>query len=170
MDLLNRIHSEEFQLGVMVTVVGGLILCGIIFLLGILFASFRKFIKSLPSKIISVIKNVRSWDIFQKVFQTYEGVGTKPSLEKYKQPFHDTNKWTRRFDPTITLSIPLSDEMRLYYGVTKIEIRRLYPFNNHYEVTITHSNADKINELHAPHKGILHLIKQCYFREISENG
>ena len=168
MDLLNRIHSEEFQLGVMETVVGGLILAGILFLVGILFASFRKFLKSLPSKIKLLITNVDSWDFSQRVFQTRKGID-KPSLEEYKQPFHDNNECTRRFNPGITLSITVGGETKTYCGVTKINVRRSYPSNNMYELTITHSNGNKINKLEVPHGKILKIMKQCYFREISEN-
>ena len=145
-------------------IIDGIIVIAVIALVGY---TWRKR-KSLPCKIKSLITKVGSWDFIQRVFQTHKGID-HPSLEEYKQPFHDRNQWTRRFDPSITLSIPLSDETRPYYGVNKIEIRRSYPFNNLYELIITHSNENKINKLEGPHCKILKLIKQCYFREISEN-
>ena len=103
MDLLNRIHSEEFQLGVMVTVVGGLILGGIIFLLGILFASFRKFLKSLPSKIKLLITNVGSWDFSQRILQNRKQGEHGQALDDYVQSF---GGWGSEDTDGITLSFP----------------------------------------------------------------
>ena len=164
MDLLNRIYSEVLLHPIISSVVGGIIGTGILFLVGILFASFRKFLKSLPSKINSLITNVGSWDFIQRVFQTRKGID-HPSLEEYKQPFHDSNQWTRRFNPGITLSITVDDKTRTYCGVTKIDVRRSYPFNNFYELIITHSNGNRVNTLQGPRSKILKIIKQCYFRE-----
>ena len=160
MDLLNLIHSEVLQHPIISTVVGGLLLTGILSL----FSSIRKFLKSLPSKIKSLITKVGSWDFSQRVFQTRKGID-KPSLEEYKQPFHDRNEWTRRFYTSMTLSITVSGETKTYCGVTKVDIHRSYPFDNLYELIITHSNGNRVDTLEGPRSKIIKIIKQCYFRE-----
>ena len=168
MDLLNRIHSEEFQLGVMVTVVGGLILGGIIFLLGILFASFRKFLKSLPSKIKLLITNVGSWDFSQRVLQNRKQGEHGQALDDYVQSF---GGWGSEDTDGITLSITRGGETRTYYGVIGIHVNNNIIAQNAQDITIVHKKQGR--DIASPafiefviDEDVEKLAKQCYYQKI----
>ena len=162
MDLLNLIRSKEFQHGIIGTVVGGLILAGM------LSAPFRKFLKSLPSKIKSLITNVGSWDFSQRVLQNRKQGGHGQALDDYVQSFKG---WESEDTDGITLFITRGGETCTYYGVIKIRVSSKFPFDNAQDIIIIHKKQGR--DIASPStitfvsdQDVEKLAKKCYYQKL----
>lgn len=159
MNLRNLIYSEIFWHTVLGTVVGGLILAVI------LSASLRKTLKSLPSKIKSLITNVGSWDFSQRVLQNRRPIVQAQALDDYVQSFksEDTDE--------ITLSITRGGETRTYYGVINIHVNNNIIAQNAQDITIIHEKQGRDIVSRAfiefvTDEDIEKLAKKCYYQKI----
>lgn len=162
MDLLNRIYSEVLLHPIISSVVGGLILTGILSL------SFRKFLKSLPSKIKSLIINVGSWDSSERGLQNRKPIAHAQALDDYVQSFDD---WKPEDTDGITLSITRGGETKTYYGVIKIRVSNKFLVNNAQDITIIHKKQGR--DIASPStiefvidEDVEKLAKQCYYQKI----
>ena len=109
-------------------------------------------------------------DIYQRVFQSYKKIETKPNLQDYVRSF---SQWKSKSETGITLYIKVNSEPVIYNNVISVSVSRIDPFSPLYKLDMELLKLGYALYTQAilgvRKKEIFRIARLIYYREIVES-